>query len=62
LSTKTKVLLTLIVLMVFDILPIPVLGLLMLHVVLNRPAWFENLVHRLYHEGETAPEGSEAGD
>ena len=46
---KTKVLTFLIVIGILDtITPIPILGLILLHVVLDRPKWFENLVTEIY--------------
>lgn len=48
--TKIKYLLVLIVLMVIDTLPIPVLGFIALHVIISRPAWFRNAVRKLYEE------------
>jgi hypothetical protein len=42
---KTKILAFLIVIGIFDtITPIPILGLILLHVVLDRPKWFKSLV------------------
>jgi hypothetical protein len=34
--------------MLFDILPVPVLGLIMLYVLLFRPLWFKNAVLEIY--------------
>lgn len=51
-SIKAKVLTALILLMILDILPVPVIGLLLLYVVLKRPAWFRETVRRLYEENE----------
>jgi hypothetical protein len=51
-TTKTKCLLVLLLLMIIDTLPVPVLGLLGLHVILNRPPWFLQAVRRLYQDGE----------
>ena len=46
---KTKLLTLLIVVGIFDtVTPIPILGLVLLHVVLDRPKWFENLVTEIY--------------
>lgn len=48
--TRTKCLLTIISLMILDILPIPVIGIIALYVILRRPPWFERTVRRLYQE------------
>ncbi|HUL11930.1 MAG TPA: hypothetical protein VLU73_07155 [Methylococcaceae bacterium] len=48
--TRTKCLIVLIVLMVIDALPVPVLGLLALQIILSRPPWFRELVQKLYEE------------
>lgn len=40
----------LILLMIIDILPIPILGLLMVWVVLFRPVWFYELVLKIYNK------------
>ena len=48
-KTKTKVLTFLIVVGILDtITPIPIIGLILLHVVLDRPKWFKNLVTEVY--------------
>ncbi|MGX2040551.1 hypothetical protein ACWJKU_10525 [Methylocaldum sp. MU1018] len=49
-SIRMKCLIVLTVLMIVDILPIPIVGLIGLYVVLNRPRWFLGLVNRLYGE------------
>lgn len=48
--TRTKCLIVLTVLMVIDILPIPVVGLMAVFIILNRPPWFRHLVNKLYEE------------
>jgi hypothetical protein len=48
--TQTKCLIVLIVIMVIDTLPIPVMGLIALHVILSRPHWFWEVVRKLYEE------------
>ena len=48
--TRTKVLIGLIVLSLVDmVIPLPVLGIILIHVLLNRPPWFENLVREIYY-------------
>lgn len=40
----------LILLMVIDILPIPIVGLLLIWIILFRPAWFYKLVLKIYNK------------
>ena len=48
-STKTKALIFLIILGIIDmVIPIPILGLVLLHVVLQRPHWFMDVVSDIY--------------
>lgn len=47
---KTKSLILLSIFMVVDILPIPVLALVLFYVILNRPPGFRSLVERVYEE------------
>ena len=49
-STKAKCLTVLMLLMVLDILPLPIIGAIGLYVVLIRPPWFLATVKRLYSE------------
>ena len=45
----TKLILTLAALCLIDlIIPIPILGLMLVYVVLEKPAWFRDLVHEVY--------------
>lgn len=47
--TKTKVLSILILLSIVDmVIPFPILGVVLIHVLLNKPPWFENLVREIY--------------
>ncbi|MBS1214707.1 MAG: hypothetical protein H6R26_3324 [Proteobacteria bacterium] len=48
---KTESVILLTIFMILDILPIPVLALVLLYVIFTRPPWFRSLVNRLYHEG-----------
>lgn len=50
-STRVKCLLAPIGLMIVDIFPIPVVGLIGLYVVIKRPRWFLDVTKRLYDEG-----------
>ncbi len=48
-NTKTNVLLTLIALSVIDaIIPIPLTGLLLIYIVVQKPSWFSNIVRHIY--------------
>lgn len=48
-STKTKILITIILLAVVDtIIPIPVTALVLIHVFYQRPAWFSAWVDAVY--------------
>ncbi len=48
-SSRTKLVLILILLCLVDmVIPGPILGLVLIHVVLSRPPWFQNLVHEVY--------------
>jgi len=47
--TKTKILAILILLSIVDlVIPFPILGVILIHVLLNKPPWFEDLVHEIY--------------
>ena len=48
-NTKTKTMLYLSILALLDmIIPIPFTALVLIYVVLEKPAWFENLVTEIY--------------
>ncbi len=49
-KTKTKCLILVSIFMVLEFLPFPVLAFVLLYVVLNRPAWFRDMVNKLYQE------------
>lgn len=47
---KTKYLCLLALLSVIDVvIPIPILGITLILVVLERPPWFKNAVEQIYH-------------
>lgn len=47
--SKNKLILLLVLLCLVDmVIPIPILGILMLYVVLEKPSWFLDLVRRIY--------------
>ncbi|WP_179137677.1 hypothetical protein [Candidatus Entotheonella palauensis] len=48
-STKTKVLISLIGLCIVDIvIPVPIVALILIYVVLQKPPWFTELVSDIY--------------
>ena len=48
-SAKTQVLITLSALSIVDIIiPVPIVGLILIYVVLQRPAWFTEMVRDIY--------------
>jgi hypothetical protein len=51
-STRFKCFVVMVVLMVIDILPIPIVGSIALYVIVSRPPWFKELVRGLYEENK----------
>jgi len=48
-NLRTKLILVLIILCLVDtVIPVPILGLVLIHVILARPPWFRELVHEVY--------------
>ena len=48
--SKTRLVVTLVAICLVDmVIPIPILGLVLLHVVLTRPVWFRELVDGVYN-------------
>ncbi|ETW97835.1 MAG: hypothetical protein ETSY1_21170 [Candidatus Entotheonella factor] len=48
-STKSKVLISLIGLGIVDIvIPVPIVALTLIYVVLQRPSWFTDMVRNIY--------------
>jgi len=48
-NTKTKYLFFLAILSLMDVvIPIPILGLILIYIVLERPAWFKDAVDAIY--------------
>ena len=48
-STKTQILINLSALGILDIvLPIPIMALILIYVVLQRPSWFTTMVRDIY--------------
>jgi hypothetical protein len=49
-AIATKMLISLIVLGLIDVLiPIPIIGIILIYVILQRPAWFRRIVETIYH-------------
>jgi len=49
-SMKTKSLIFLVILGIIDVvIPIPILGVTLIYVVLQRPVWFTNIVREIYN-------------
>jgi hypothetical protein len=49
-STKTQILIYILVLAVFDtIIPIPITALVLIHVLYQKPKWFRDWVEEVYH-------------
>lgn len=47
--TKTKLLIGLILLSVMDmVVPFPIIGVILIHILLQKPPWFPNLVREIY--------------
>jgi hypothetical protein len=51
-SIKTKTLIVLIILGIIDmVIPIPILAVVLLYVVFQRPPWFRDVVSEIYKSG-----------
>ncbi|MBE9544723.1 MAG: hypothetical protein IMF02_09550 [Proteobacteria bacterium] len=51
-SSKTKVLFFLIILGIVDaVIPIPIIGVILIYVVFQKPPWFADLVSEIYKSG-----------
>lgn len=49
-SIKTKSLIILIILGIIDVvIPIPILGVILIYIVLQKPPWFTNVVREIYN-------------
>jgi len=49
-SIKTKSLIFLVILGIIDVvIPIPILGVILIYVLLQRPPWFRNIVREIYN-------------
>ena len=48
-SIKTKLLMVLVGLAVVDIvIPVPIIGIILVYVLLQKPSWFIEIAHRVY--------------
>jgi len=45
---RIKCFFVLLLLMILDIAPIPIVGIIAMYILLTRPLWFKDLVARLY--------------
>mgnify|MGYP001818800940 FL=1 len=51
-SIQTKTLMFLIILGLVDmVIPVPILGLILVYVVIQKPPWFADLVGKIYASG-----------
>ena len=51
-SIQTKILIFLIILGIVDmVIPVPILGLILIYVVSQKPPWFADAVARIYNSG-----------
>jgi hypothetical protein len=51
-SSKTKVLIFLIIIGIIDaVIPIPIMGVILIYVVFQKPSWFADLVSEIYKSG-----------
>ncbi len=49
-NIKTKTLLSLILLGLLDaVIPLPIIGLILIYVILERPSWFSEIVRQIYY-------------
>ena len=49
-NIKTKSLIFLVILGIIDVvIPIPILGVILIYVVLQKPPWFTNVVREIYN-------------
>ena len=49
-NVKTKTLLTLILLGLLDaVIPLPIIGLILIYVIFERPPWFSKIVRQIYN-------------
>ena len=50
-TTKTKTLISLLLLCLVDtVIPFPIVGTILIYVLLQRPPWFKNVVAEIYGE------------
>ena len=49
-NIKAKAIFSLILLGIVDaVIPIPIIGLIMIYVIIEKPAWFIDLAKKIYH-------------
>lgn len=50
-TIKTKILIALLLLCLVDtVIPLPILGIILIYVLLQRPPWFKNVIAEIYGE------------
>jgi len=50
-GTKTKLIISLIILGLVDVVvPVPILGIILIYIVLQRPVWFREAVRSVYND------------
>ncbi|MBL1264148.1 hypothetical protein JJL52_10715 [Methylomicrobium sp. RS1] len=60
---RIKWIIVLLVTMVLDFLPVPVIGLILLYILLFRPLWFKNAVLEIYaQDGRANHNGADDSD
>jgi hypothetical protein len=51
-SITTKLLISLILLGIIDVLiPLPIIGIVLIYVILHKPPWFREMVRAIYDDG-----------
>ena len=62
-TIKTKCLITLILLATVDtVIPLPIIGVLLIYVLLQRPSWFKNVVAEIYGPNGVGPGPIKGGE
>jgi hypothetical protein len=57
-TIKTKCIMTLILLAMVDtVIPFPIIGVILIYVLLQRPPWFKNVVADIYRDGPGSKKG-----
>ncbi|MGJ0515418.1 MAG: hypothetical protein ACR65O_06645 [Methylomicrobium sp.] len=59
--TRIKWIIVILLLMLLDILPVPIIGLILLYILLIRPLWFKNSVLEIYMDADCDDENDANG-